>query len=64
MGINPADLRSSEISLDDKDKFEICIKGDTVSLEPSLRYLADKISTPVDLLEFQLLRISLVLLSH
>ena len=39
MGITFADLRFTGISPVDNDKFNICVKGDAISLAPSLRNL-------------------------
>ena len=63
MGITFADLRFTGISPVDNDKFKICVKGDAMSLTPSLMNLDDNRSNPVALLEFNLHKILSTLFS-
>ena len=50
MGITFADLRFTGILPVDNDKFKIYVKGETMSLAPSLMNLGDNRSKPVALL--------------
>ena len=63
MGITFADLRFTGMSPVDNDKLKICVKGEAMSLAPSLMNLGDNRSKPVALLEFNLHKILSTLFS-
>ena len=63
MGITFPDLRFTGISPVDNDEFKIYVKGEAMSLEPSLMNLRDNRSKLVALLEFILHKILSTLLS-
>ena len=61
MGVTLADLRSSGMSPVDNDTFKIGVKGDAMSLAPSLMNLGDNRSNPIALFGFILHKILITL---